>query len=405
MRKLLSLLLVLSLLLCTSLFSCTDLPEKDKGDKDDNEVNQKEPSKSPEDEEKEIKDMIIFLMQDDTYDPDDLVGKYFGDFYIDQFDGANPAYSKIYKLGDTLGVEYPNNQTTYQITKNSKLFSIIRSKDGAVLNLQSEQDYPYAYPLSIFTAFGIDMSAAYSGEESADDEPALTHDMITLSTTKNEAVFSKDYLDGIAKSLCASFELDDAALNKFLSEMSAVGIFNVVTMSADFSIEGSIDGVGKVKFETEFVFEKTKPSRITSSFQIDETVDGNPATNKVVTTQSFTYNGKEMASVLIENQTISSQDSAALDYTTTIDSTYLFKLKDSKPEVFSIENKAMYTMTIAGLVQQSETVVGIKLGNKELTYKMTVDGVQQAEIIAKNAVINTPENITIPEDIYTVLPK
>ena len=89
MRRILSFLLTISLLLSLSLFSCEN---KTDNFQEDDEQEETELS----DEDKALLDEIIFLLEDDTYDSDEFIGKFFGDFYINNFDSGNNQDDRAY---------------------------------------------------------------------------------------------------------------------------------------------------------------------------------------------------------------------------------------------------------------------------------------------------------------------
>lgn len=411
MKKFLSVLLVFSLLLSSALFSCENKPDNDKDDEDEKE---KEPVRELTEEEKAIMDEVIFLMEDDTYDTDELISKFFGDFYVDSFDSGNNQddnLSKIYKIGDVLAVESKlAPETNYQTIVNSKLCTVNRTNDGAKLHLSNTEEYPYGYPLSIFTAFGVDMSSVYSTEESDEEEPKVTYDSLTVSKDKKSVTFSDGYLKEVAKFICTAFEPTEKELNKFLDEMSASGVFTLDDQTAKFSFEGVMGDLGSIKMETSFTYKDKKPDSLTSSITLTMESDGVPVT----TTQesiirNMEYDNDELVSLTVVNRTITSskytQNGVEVDYSSVVIGNYDFMLENSAPANVVISVDAENNVSYAGFQQQSRSNLSFSVRNNLLSYNVSVDGLQQSYLFANYATFATPENVTIPEDIYTVLPK
>ena len=410
MKRFLSVLLVLTLLLSMSLLSCESKPDNQKEDNEE----EKEPVKELTAEEKAIMDDLIFLMEDDTYDTDELIGKFFCDFTIDRFDGADLPYSRIYKSGDVLAVENKNNETNYQIVKNSKLCAVIRTNDGAKLHLESEQEYPYDYPLSIFTAFGIDMSSIYSPSEAAEDEPEVTYDSLTVAKDKKSVVFSDEYLADVAKFLCSSIEPNkpsDDEMKKFVNEMTASGVYTLDDQTAKFSIEGAIESFGNIKLETSFSFEGKKPSSILTSISVAMENDGAivNATNEV-NIRNMTYENDELVSLTVEHRELtnlqSTEDSGTIEATFFTVGTYDFMLENSLPSSVSIMvNQEQNTKINGTQAANSSSSLTFFVKDNNLAYDISQNGLQQSYIAAEGVAFKAPDNVTIPEDIYTVLPK
>ncbi len=401
MKKFLSVLLVFSLILSLSLFSCENKSDNQKDDGDEKELTA---------EEKAIMDDVIFLMEDDTYDPNELIGKFFGDFSIESFGSADLPYSKIYKIGDVLAVEYPNSDTSYQIVKDSKLCTVFRTNDGTKLHLESEQEYPYDYPLSVFTAFGIDMSSVYSPNEAAEDEPKVTYDSLSVSEDKKSVTFSDEYLKEVAKYLCGAFDASEKEIEKFADEMTARGVFTLDDQTAKFSFKGKIKSIGDLKMETSFSFVDKKPSALTSSITLTTESNGVPVT----TTQEqkisdMSYENEELASLTVVTRTLANskvtQNGVTVDATNIVNGNYSFRLTDSLPSFVFISVNAEEMVTYGKQTQTARSSVSLSFRDKIFTYNMSVNGIQQSYIDAEGMTFKAPENVTIPEDIYTVLPK
>lgn len=403
MKKFLSVLLVFSLILSISLFSCENKPDDQKDDGDEKELTA---------EEKAIMDDVIFLMEDDTYDPNELIGKFFGDFSIESFGSADLPYSKIYKIGDVLAVDYKNSSdTSYQIVKDSKLCTVYRTSDGTKIHLESEQEYPYDYPLSVFTAFGIDMSSVYSPNEAAEDEPEVTYDSLTVSEDKKSVKFSKDYLKDVARYLCKSFEADDKEIDKFVKDMSASGVYTLDDRTVNFTIKGNIESIGDVEIKTSAAYSgDNEPSLISTSITITTEVNGAPVTTTQEQDISCNeYQNGELSKVSVSTRTIVktevTQNGVTIDVMNVTNGNYTFALTDSLPFYASIDVKAEQIMTYAGQSQRSNSSVSLSLRDKNFTYRTSVNGIQQSYIEAEVVSFRAPENTAIPDDIYTVLPK
>jgi len=399
--------LIISILLAgISLFSCNTTDKNDSQDDDhDGEISAKD---------KEIMDEVISLMEDDTYDTDAFIAEFFGDFSIGRFDSGNNQdanLSKMYKIGDVLAVENQKaGETTYQIVVDSKLCSVYRTNDGAKLHLESSTDYPYEYPLSIFTAFGVDMSLVYSTEESPKDEPKLTYDSLSVSKDKKTVTFSKDYLKDVAEYLMSSLEPSDKQMKDFLADAKLSGSFDVERQLATTVIEGKMDEIGDVKIEAGFEFKDQKPISLLSAFTLTADVDGVPVT----TTQenivrNITYENDKIISLTVENRNTTSskytESGVDIDFSSNEVGIYDFATKNSVPDYVNIRVDAQNKVSYSGQTQESSSSLSFAVSDGILVYELSADGLQQAYLAAEDVAFKAPSDVTIPQDIYTVLPK
>ena len=407
MKRILSLLLILSLFLCLSLISCDNQI-------DDPRIDDEEEETELSAEDKALLDDIIFLLNDDTYDSSEFIGKFFGDFYIDSFDSGNDQdnnLSKIYKIGDVLAVESKlSPETNYQIVVNSKLCTVNRTHDGAKLHLSNTEDYPYNYPLSIFTAFGIDMSSVYSTEESKIEEPEATYDSFIISDDKKSVQFSQSYLRSLAKYLCSSMEMSSEEMTDFLERAMMDSSFDVEKQKFSIVIESTIESVGDIKIETDATFEDKKPASMRTCITMNAVSDGVPVT----TTQeqimrNMKYENDELVSLTIENRSITNteytQNGVAVKYFTSVIGVYDFITEGGKPSSVSIMVNSDQNISYPGQSQETHASLNFLVKDGNLTYDLSSAGLQQSYLAAEGVTLTTPENVTIPEDIYTVLPK
>jgi len=404
-KKLLSVLLVLSLTLSLSLFSC----EK-KSDNNKNDDSKEEPTRELTAEEKAIMDEVISIMEDDTYDTNSVIDWFCGDFMVDGIQSQTMDINRIYKIGDVLAVEKTNGETTYQTVRNSKLYTINRTNDGTKLNLENTQDYPYDYPLGIFTAFGIDMSAVYVSDEATDKEPKVSYDSLEVSKDKKSVTFTKEYLDDLAKYVCSSLDAKEKEMNKFLKNMTASGEFTLKDQTAKINIEGNIKSVGDIKIEMCLTFKDSRPSYSASSISLTTESEGVPVTTTVEQElDHFVFNTDYTAligfdaNVTTTTESEATQNGVVLKYTNSVKNTYKFF---SGPRAnLDIEIVATQLVSAGGQTQASTSDITLSYNSSSCWYKIRANKEYISGLNALSASFGTPQNVTIPEDIYTVLPK
>lgn len=410
MKKFLSILLIFSLVLSTLLFSCED---KDKSkDKTDKEQEQEQTDDDKLEKEKAILDSVIFLMEDDTYDTDNVVSKFFGDFVLDGFGSASEPISKIYKVDDFLVVEYKDGDVVYQTVKDSCLYTVQRSAKTNEL-LVDEEEYPYDCPLSIFGAFGIDMSMVYSTEdvELTEEFPVATYDSLTVSEDQKSVTFSEDYLKQLARSLVSSFEPEDGEMQKFLSGMSASGVFSVLDQSIKFTIEGTLESFGDITCEVTMSFRDKKPYSVKGVVSLTTESEGIPM---IITQENEIHNmiydrNDELISLRVINRSTEeyqyNYDGVAVDYSSSFVENYLFTLENAAAKEFQGFIDINETISASGQTQKATASVQLILGTASMSYSSIVNGEEEDRIEADHVSLQTPENVTIPEDVYNVLPK
>ena len=138
--------------------------------------------------------------------------------------------------------------------------------------------------------------------------------------------------------------------------------------------------------------------------------DGVPVT----TTQeqimrNMKYENDELVSLTIENRSITNteytQNGVAVKYFTSVIGVYDFITEGGKPSSVSIMVNSDQNISYPGQSQETHASLNFLVKDGNLTYDLSSAGLQQSYLAAEGVTLTTPENVTIPEDIYTVLPK
>lgn len=403
MKKLLSLLLVFSLLLSLSLLSCEKKTEKPK-----DEGEEKEPTREITAEEKAIFDDVIFIMEDDTYDTNEFIAKFFCDFSIDQINTPDLPYSRIYKIGDVVALENLNGETTYQKVIDGKLHHVYRTNDGAKLYLEKSEEYPYSYPLSVFTVFGIDMSQVYSASEPEQDEPMLKYEDLYLSEDKKSVTFSDDYLEDLAKYLCVSLDPSEKEMKEFLKNMKAEGVYTIDDETVKFTIEGKFKTLGEIKLEASYTQKDGKPSEISMTMSMSVDQDGVPITTTIehnISGMTYAESG-ELKHLVVQTKSTTEyqveQNGVTVDYEIFSRGIYRLGLVDNAPKYIDVDIRTESKARYLGQFQNSISILSVRTDSDELYYNLNIGDIIDFRVKFS---FGTPQNVTIPEDIYTVLPE
>ena len=121
------------------------------------------------------------------------------------------------------------------------------------------------------------------------------------------------------------------------------------------------------------------------------------------------YENDELVSLTVESRNLTNskatQNGVTVDYSTSVIGVYDFILENSAPATLNVMVNANQTISYAGQKQESSSSLTLFVKDNNLTYDLSANGLQQAYIAAEGFTFSTPENVTIPEDIYTVLPK
>lgn len=399
MKKLLSTLLIISILLGSiSLFSCNDTSDK---------VDEKEPEREITDEEKALFDQAISIMESDVK-TDEFIAKFFCDFSIDQINTPSLPYSRIYKVGDVIALENKNGETTYQKVLDGKLYQVYRTNDGAKLHLENSEEYPYDYPLSVFTVFGIDMSQIYSTDAPEKEEPKLTYDNLELSKDKKSVIMNEDFLSDLAEFLCSSLEPSKEEMKAFLKDMTSEGVYTINDETLKILIEGKFKTLGEIKIEATYTQKDNKPETISMIMTMGVEQEGIPVTvtmGQKVSGIKYDDNGEITSLVFETNSTTEyqvSQNGITIDYVTKSDGTYRFSLVDLATKIIDIRVTTDTTASYLGQTQSSKAILWVSTKGDKLYYNLSSENVINFTV---NFSFGTPQNVTIPEDIYTVLPE
>lgn len=397
MKKLLSLILALSMLLTLALTACTGNSQNDK--KDDQKEEENELSK----EEKKLLDDIVNRMNGSYFSFDDFIDDFFGDFSIAKFDASSGIVDMFKKDGFVVTTR-TNNEALYQTLKGEDLYTALRSTDGAKLHLESKEHWPYAYPLSIFTAFGVDMSGIYSTDEPEVEEPELTVDDISLSDDKKTAVFSDEYVKAFAKTLTVSMDLTKTETENFLSTMDASGEYSVSEETFKLSIEGEVKSKGIIKAIVSYGFLNGVPdfAEMEISMEKDDTLASMKMLQDIIKIEDGKLVAVTMKSTQTVVQTVVSQG-IPVKTTSVKTSTYNFATENGKPSMVTVEVNADSTAEYAGQKQTGNSSLTFYVIDGNLTYDLSSNGKQQAYIAAEGVVFGTPEGKTIPSDVNSVI--
>lgn len=397
MKKLLSIILVMSMLLTLALTACTGNTQNN--DKDD----QKEEEKGPSKEEKALFDDIVNKTNGSYFSFDEFIDDFFGDFTISKFD-ASSGIVDMFKKDGFVVTNKTNNESLYQTLKGEDLYTALRSTDGAKLHLQSKEHWPYAYPLSIFSAFGVDMSGVYSTDEPEVEEPKITADDLSLSDDKKTVVFSDSYAKAFAKTITVSMDLTKSETEDFLETMKASVEYSVSEEKFSYNIEGEVKSRGKIKVTASNGFKNGVPdfAEMEMSMEKDETL----VSMKMLQNNLKIVDGKLTAATMVSTQTVVQNvvsQGVTVKSTTVKTSTYNFETAEGKPSKVTVEVNADSTAEYAGQKQTANSTLSFSVVDGNLTYSTSVNGQQQAYIAAEGVVFGTDPSKTIPSDVNTVI--
>ena len=397
MKKLLSIILVMSMLLTLALTACTGNTQNN--DKDD----QKEEEKGPSKEEKALFDDIVNKTNGSYFSFDEFIDDFFGDFTISKFD-ASSGIVDMFKKDCFVVTNKTNNESLYQTLKGEDLYTALRSTDGAKLHLQSKEHWPYAYPLSIFSAFGVDMSGVYSTDEPEVEEPKITADDLSLSDDKKTVVFSDSYAKAFAKTITVSMDLTKSETEDFLETMKASVEYSVSEEKFSYNIEGEVKSRGKIKVTASNGFKNGVPdfAEMEMSMEKDETL----VSMKMLQNNLKIVDGKLTAATMVSTQTVVQNvvsQGVTVKSTTVKTSTYNFETAEGKPSKVTVEVNADSTAEYAGQKQTANSTLSFSVVDGNLTYSTSVNGQQQAYIAAEGVVFGTDPSKTIPSDVNTVI--
>lgn len=411
MKKVLSILLAFSFLLSLSLYSCQTKPTSD------NSNDNKEPERDIEAENQAIREDVIFLLNDETYDPNNFVVKFLGDFYISGLKNTNLSgetyitYPTVYKTDDFLVHHKQDFQTVYQTVLDNMVYSINKHSNKEPAYLSSTTPYNKNSPFNIFDVFNIDVSSFYYVIKNPNIKaPTATHENISVSEDQKSVLFSKEYLKEIVSYTCRNIVENKSELDDFLSKMSAKGGYLVDEQRAEVLVEGNLKSLGEVEISMTYIFDGKKPVSITNSISSTVTTNSTPVTT--VMKQEYTdmtYQNDELVSMNIEVSNAvaaeKTENGVKVEYTSSYVEKYFFELDNSIPKTITADIKYEETMTYLGKVETATATSSLSIKDNALTLTTTVDNVVKDKIVATEVYFTVPDNITIPEDVYSVLPK
>lgn len=411
MKKLLSILLSFSFILSLSLYSCQSKPASD------NSNDNKEPERDIEAENQAIREDVIFLLNDETYDPNNFVVKFLGDFYINGLKNTNLLsenqiiYPTVYKTDNFMVHHKQDFQTVYQTVLDNKIYIVKKPADGRDAFISSTTPYNKNSPFNIFDVFNIDVSSFYYVIKNPNIKaPTATHENISVSEDQKSVLFSEEYLKEIVSFTCRNIVESKSELDDFMRKMSAKGGYLVDEQRAEVLVEGNLDSLGEVKISMIYIFDGKKPVSITSSISSTVTTNSTPVTT--VMKQEYTdmtYKNDELVSMNIEVSTDvaaeKTENGVKVEYTSSYVEKYFLELDNSIPKTITADIKYEETMTYLGKVETASAVSSLSIKDNALTFTTTVDNVVQDKIVATEVFFSIPDDITIPEDVYTALPK
>ena len=411
MKKVLSILLAFSFLLSLSLYSCQTKPTSD------NSNDNKEPERDIEAENQAIREDVIFLLNDETYDPNNFVVKFLGDFYISGLKNTNLSgetyitYPTVYKTDDFLVHHKQGFETVYQTVLSNTIYVIKKPSDGREAFYSDSTPYNKNSPLNIFDVFDMDISSFYYVIKNPNIKvPTATHENISVSEDQKSVLFSKEYLKEIVSYTCRNIVENKSELDDFMRKMSAKGGYLVDEQRAEVLVEGNLDSLGEVKISMIYIFDGKKPVSITSSISSTVTTNSTPVTT--VMKQEYTdmtYKNDELVSMNIEVSTDvaaeKTENGVKVEYTSSYVEKYFFELDNSIPKTITADIKYEETMTYLGKVETASAESSLSIKDNALTLTTTVDNEVKDKIVATEVCFTVPDNITIPEDVYSALPK
>lgn len=411
MKKFLSILLSFSFILSLSLYSCQTKPNSD------NNNDNKEPERDIEAENQAIREDAIFLLNDETYDPNNFVVKFLGDFYISGLKNTNLSsetyitYPTVYKTDDFLVHHKQDFQTVYQTVLNNMVYIIHKPSNGGKAYLADSTPYNKKSPINIFDVFDIDISSFYYVIKNPNIKvPTATHENISVSEDQKSVLFSNEYLKEIVYYSCLTLVNDRSELNDFLNKMTAKGGYLVDEQRAEVLVEGYLKSLGDVEISMTYIFDGKKPVSITSSLSSTVTTNSTPV--KTVMKQEYTdmtYQNDELVSmnIAVSNDVAAekTENGVKVEYTSSYVEKYFFELDNSIPKTITADIKYEETMTYLGKVETATATSSLSIKDNALALTTTVDNVVKDKIVATEVYFTVPDSITIPEDVYSALPK
>ena len=235
-------------------FSTSVTEEQNTVSPDEETTIPEETSTAPTDEEEtlsqedSIKNAVIDLMTNgkSQKDPAELLAHFSGDFQITKFTSSQDGIQSI-KRREAVTLVNAGTHRYYGIEAAGHMFYAHDYNRKAYMagNFPLSADAPHAS--TIFTVFGIDTSALYTGDTDEEDAAApLTADELTVSDDKAYCEFSKEYVDGMAKEICKTMGFSDAVTSSFLEKYTGSGIYSVAENMVTFDIQIKDKQIGTI---------------------------------------------------------------------------------------------------------------------------------------------------------------
>lgn len=200
-------------------------------------------------EEDQIKNRVLDLMEasETRTDPAELFAHFTGDFQITKFSSSSNGVQSI-KRREAVTLVNAGSYRYYGIEAAGHLFY--------AGDYNSREAYLYgALPLSadaahastIFTVFGIDTGALYTGATVEEDatEP-LTADMLTVSDDLTSCELEKSYVDALAEEICRAMGFSSSQTSSFLRKYTGSGIYSVAENTITFDIQCKDSRLGTI---------------------------------------------------------------------------------------------------------------------------------------------------------------
>ena len=214
---------------------------------------------TPLTEEGRVKKKALDLVQTSQTQksPTELFAHFAGDFQITGFTASQEGIRSV-KRKNAVTLVDAGELCYYGIEAAGYLFYAADYNQSAEVSACFPLSADASDASTVFTAFGIDTSALYTGTDEADEADeaeTLTADMLTVSDDKTECAFSKAYIDTLAKALCGEMGFSDALTTSFLKKYTGSGVYSVAKNQVTLDIRVKDAQIGSVhqtiKFATD----------------------------------------------------------------------------------------------------------------------------------------------------------
>ncbi len=198
-------------------------------------------------EEDQIKKAVLDLMQasESQKDPTDLFAHFSGDFQITGFTSSQDGIKSI-KRKEAVTLVDVGSLRYYGVEAAGTMFYAADYAQEAEVIAEIPLAADASHASTIFTVFGIDTSALYTGAADGDETEALTSDMLTVSDDKTHCEIAKSYIDTIAEELCETMGFTDAVTSSFMKKYTGSGIYSVAENKITFDIQIKDNQIGTI---------------------------------------------------------------------------------------------------------------------------------------------------------------